>query len=77
MENNEIMNYECVENMEDAVAATGKSGIGTGAKIAIGVGVVVAATAIIKLGKKLISRRKAKKEAEVLESEVVDESEDE
>ena len=76
MENNEIMNFEDIEVVEDAVAASGKPVIGTGVAIAIGAGVAIAVGAVVKLAKKQIAKHKAKKEAAAVEVEAVEETED-
>lgn len=63
---NEIMNYE-EEVMEPEVeideAETEDSGISTGVAMMIGAGLTVAATAVVRLGKKAFAAYKAKKEA--------------
>lgn len=57
---NEIMNYE-EEVMEPEIETEEKSGIGTGAAMLIGAGLTLAAGAIVKFGKKLVEKCKAKK----------------
>lgn len=76
---NEIMNYdetaiEEVENDNDEVEVK-DSGMSTGVAMLIGAGLTIATGGLIKLGKKLVNKYKAKKtEAEADEDyEVVDE----
>lgn len=59
---NEIMNYE-EEAMEPEVEVETeeKSGIGTGAAMLLGAGLTLAVGAMVKLGKKLVEKCKAKK----------------
>ena len=59
---NEIMNYE-EEAMEPEVEVETeeKSGMGTGAAMLLGVGLTLAVGAMVKLGKKLVEKCKAKK----------------
>lgn len=57
---NEIMNYE-EEVMEPEIETEEKSGIGTGAAMLIGAGLTLAVGAIVKFGKKLVEKCKAKK----------------
>lgn len=73
---NEIMNFEDVEVMEDAVAANGKTGIGTGVAIAIGAGLALAVGAGVKMVKNAIANHKAKKAARELESAYAEETEE-
>lgn len=62
MENEELVNYE---EMEPEVETESEdSGMSTGVAMMIGAGLAVAATAAIKLGKKIISKIKTKKEPE-------------
>lgn len=72
---NEIMNYEDTEIMDDVVVEE-KSGIGTGAAMAIGAGLTLAICAGYKLVKNWIADQKAKKEQQKLDGEVPVESED-
>ena len=62
---NEIMNAE-TEVMEPEFEATEmeneNSGVGTGVAMLIGAGLTLATTAVVKLGKKLWTNHKAKKE---------------
>lgn len=61
---NEIMNYE-EEVMEPEVEVEPdekNSCMGTGAAMLIGAGLTIAATAVIKFGKKLYAKHKAKKQ---------------
>lgn len=62
MENNEIMNYEEEVLETEVVETEGSSGISTGVAIAIGAGLTLAATAVVKLVKKGIAKYKANKE---------------
>ena len=57
---NEIMNYE-EEVMEPEIETEEKSGIGTGAAMLLGAGLTLAIGAIVKFGKKLVEKCKAKK----------------
>ena len=59
---NEIMNYE-EEAMEPEVEVETeeKSGMGTGAAMLLGAGLTLAVGAMVKLGKKLAEKCKAKK----------------
>ena len=59
---NEIMNYEEVEIVDDAIEADESTGIGTGVAMLIGAGLACAVGAGIKLVKKGIEAYKAKKE---------------
>lgn len=70
MENEEMMNYEEMDpEVETVETESDDSGIGTGLAIAIGAGLTLAVTAGIKLGKKLIAKAKAKKEAKDAEAD--------
>ena len=62
MENNELMNYEEVDFMDDAVVTDEKTGIGTGVAMLIGAGLTLAVGAGVKLVKNGIAAYKAKKE---------------
>lgn len=62
MENEELVNYE--EMDPEVETEPEDSGMSTGVAMMIGAGLAVAATAAIKLGKKIISKIKAKKEPE-------------
>lgn len=72
---NEIMNYDetAIEEVEnnDEVEEVQNSGMSTGVAMLIGVGLTIATGGLIKLGKKLVNKYKAKKEAQK-----ADESED-
>ena len=59
---NEIMNYE-EEAMEPEVEVETeeKSGMGTGAAMLLGAGLTLAVGAMVKFGKKLVEKCKAKK----------------
>ena len=70
MENNEIMNYEEIDVMDDAVMADEGSGIGTGVAMLIGAGLTFAVGAGVKLAKKGIAKWKEKKELKKPEQEV-------
>ena len=69
MENNEIMNYEEIEVMDDAVMADEHSGIGTGVALLNGAGLTLAVGAGVKLAKKGIAALKAKKEQKQADKE--------
>lgn len=76
MENNEIMNVENeIEVVDDVVVADEKTGISTGCAMLIGAGLTLAASAGVKLVRKFIANRKAKKELKKLEDESVIEDE--
>ena len=62
MENEELVNYE--EMDPEVETESEDSGMSTGVAMMIGAGLTVAATAAIKLGKKIISKIKTKKEPE-------------
>lgn len=78
---NEIMNYDetAIEEVEnnDEVEEVQNSGMSTGVAMLIGAGLTIATGGLIKLGKKLVNKYKAKKEAQKAEVEedyeVVDE----
>ena len=61
MENNEIMNYEEIEVMDDAVVADEGNGMATGIAMLIGAGLTLAVGAGVKFGKKVYADLKAKK----------------
>ena len=63
---NEIMNYEENEiaEVENDEAETKESGMSTGVAMLIGAGLTIATGGLIKLGKKLVNKYKAKKEAQ-------------
>lgn len=63
MENNEIMNYEDIEVMDEAIVSDGGSSLGTGAAMLIGAGLAAAVGAGVMLVKKGIKAWKNKKEA--------------
>lgn len=70
---NEIMNYdetaiEEVENDNDEVEVK-DSGISTGVAMLIGAGLTIAIGGLIKLGKKLVNKYKAKKAEQKTEAE--------
>lgn len=75
MENNEIMNYEEIEVVNDAVVADEKTGNGAGVAMLIGAGVVLAVGAGVALGKKAIAAFKAKKELRQPDKEITVEPE--
>ena len=75
MENNEIMNYEDIEVMDDAIVAEEGNGIGTGIAMLIGAGLACAVGAGVKLGKKVYAAYKAKKELRQPDKEILVESE--
>lgn len=62
MENNEIMNYEEIEVMDDAVVADEKTGVGAGVAMLIGAGLTLAVGAGVKLAKKGVAAWKKHKE---------------
>ena len=71
MENNEIMNFDNIENVETGA----NTGIGAGVAMAIGAGLTLAVGAGIKLVKKLVANAKAKKELHQPDREIeVDEA---
>lgn len=70
---NEIMNYdetaiEEVENDNDEVEVK-DSGMSTGVAMLIGAGLTIATGGLIKLGKKLVNKYKAKKAEQKTEAE--------
>ena len=73
-------NYE-TEVMETEIVPVetegGNSGLSTGAAVAIGAGLALAGTAIVKLVKKAIAKRKAKKELRLVDEEDLVEPTDE
>lgn len=76
MENNEIMNYEEIEVMDDAVLADEGTGIGTGVAMLIGAGLTLAVGAGVKLAKKGIAWIKAQKELKQPDKEIIVEPEE-
>lgn len=65
MENNEIMNFDeeaTMDNIYVEETEDSGTGLGTGVAMLIGAGLTIAATATVKLGKKLWKRHKEKKE---------------
>lgn len=76
MENNEIMNYDEIEVMDDAIVAEEKSGVGTGVAMLIGAGLALAVGAGVKLGKKMYANFKAKREIHKPDKEVIVDEED-
>ena len=58
---NEIMNYEEEAEPEVEVETEEKSGMGTGAAMLLGAGLTLAVGAMVKFGKKLVEKCKAKK----------------
>lgn len=75
MENNEIMNYEEIEVMDDAVLAEENTGVGTGVAMLIGAGLTLAVGAGVKLAKKGVAAWKKHKELRKPEKETVVEAE--
>lgn len=61
---NEIMNYEeeATPMVETYEMEPEESGVGTGVAMLIGAGLTIATAAVIKLGKNLYAKHKAKKE---------------
>lgn len=76
MENNEIMNYEEIEVMDDAVMADEDTGMATGIAMLIGAGLTLAVGAGVKFGKKAYAAYKAKKELRKPDKEIIVEPED-
>lgn len=76
---NEIMNYEEVmdNEVETYEVKPESSGMGTGAAMLLGAGLTLAATAVVKLGKKAFAAIKAKKEAKKADEEDFEEVTDE
>lgn len=68
---NEIMNYEENEiaEVENDEVGLEDSGMSTGMAMLIGAGLTIATAAVVKLGKKLFTMYKAKKEAKKAEQE--------
>lgn len=69
MENNEMVVFEEIEDMND-FEVNEKPGIGTGVAMLIGAGLTLAVSAGVKLVKKGIAAYKAKKELRKLEENV-------
>ena len=63
---NEIMNYEenVIAEVENDEVGLEDSGMSTGMAMLIGAGLAIATGGLIKLGKKLVNKYKAKKEAQ-------------
>lgn len=61
---NEIMNYDEVMDNEVEATETENSGMSTGAAMLVGAGLTLATAAVVKLGKKLCAKIRAKKEKE-------------
>ena len=76
MENNEIMNYNDIEVVEDAVVTEKRSGMSTGAAVCIGAGVAIAVSAVAKWVKKAWAKHKAKQEQNDSDCDVYAEEED-
>lgn len=76
MENNELMNYEDIAVMDEAIVAEEKSGMSTGVAMLIGAGLTLAVGAGVKLAKKGIAYFKAKKEFRQPDGDVTIEPED-
>lgn len=76
MDNNEIMNYDEIEIVDDAMMADEKTGISTGAAMLIGAGLTFVVGAGVKLAKKLVAAHKAKKELKKPEGEVLVDEQD-
>ena len=71
MENNEIiMNEEVEFENETVVVEEEPAGIGTGAAIAIGAGVIAAVGAAVAFGKKAIEAWKSKREVQKPDKEI-------
>ena len=70
MENNEIMNYEEIEEMDNAVEESESTGMSTGVAMLIGAGLACAIGAGVKLVKKGIAAYKAKKALRQPDNEV-------
>ena len=67
---NEIMNYEDeAMDMDIETVETDCSGISTGKAIAIGAGLAIVATAVVKLVKKAVAKHKAKKELHLVDED--------
>lgn len=67
---NEIMNYEeeTMNNEIDVIETEeGTSGVGTLVAMAIGAGLTIATGAVVKFGKKLWEKHKAKKELRLVD----------
>lgn len=72
---NEIMNYEENEiaEVENDEVETNESGMSTGVAMLIGAGLTIATGGLIKLGKKLYTAYKAKKESKKTEDDDLEE----
>lgn len=75
---NEIMNYEetAIDEVENDEVEEKNSSMSTGVAMLLGAGLTLATTAAVKLGKKLYTMYKAKKEAKKAEKEDYEEVED-
>lgn len=74
----EFVNYDEVMEPEVLTNEGGKTGLSTGAVVAIGIGLAVATTAVVKLAKKAWAKHKAKKALRTpAEGETVEPTEDE
>lgn len=69
---NEIMNYDEVMENEIFETENKDTGIGTGMAMLIGAGLTFAATAAVKLGTKMYTKFKAKKESQEDEEDYED-----
>lgn len=76
MDNNEIMNYEEVEVMDEAVEVSEGAGMSTGVAMLIGSGLTLAGIAVVKLAKKGIAAIKAKKALRKPDKEILVDEED-
>lgn len=72
---NEIMNHEENEiaEVENDEVETNESGMSTGVAMLIGAGLTIATGGLIKLGKKLYTAYKAKKESKKTEDDDLEE----
>lgn len=68
---NEVMNYEeeMIPEVETYEMESEGSGLSTGVAMLIGAGLTIAATAAVKLGKKVYAAYKAKKELRLIDED--------
>jgi hypothetical protein len=80
MENNEIMEIEEMNIMEGEIIDDGPSGMSTGAAMLAGAALTVAVAGVVKLGKRVWGKIKARKEEQASKhdfAEVVSDDDDE
>lgn len=75
---NEIMNYEDTDitEVEEPEVEMTESGMSAGVAMLIGAGLTIATGAVVKLGKKLFTAYKAKKESKKTEDEELEDADE-